>query len=67
MDCAIEIKRKIESIGGSFEIVYSEIENCLSQLSKEHEIENLYSHEETGLEWSYDRDIASTNGAKQGV
>ena len=58
LDCAIEIKRKIESIGGSFEIVHSEIENCLSQLSKEHEIENLYSHEETGLEWSYDRDIA---------
>ena len=50
LDCAIEIKQKIESIGGSFEITYSEVEDYLRELHEEYEIENLYSHEETGVE-----------------
>ena len=58
LDCAIEIKQKIESLGGSFEISHAEIEDSLIQLDEEYQIENLYSHEEPGIEWSYNRDIA---------
>ena len=58
LDCAIEIKQKIESIGGSFEITYSEVEDYLRELHEEYEIENLYSHEETGVEWSFHRDLS---------
>ena len=57
LDCAIELKQKIESLGGSFEISHAEIEDSLIQLDEEYQIENLYSHEETGIEWSYNRDI----------
>ena len=65
LDCAIEIKQKIESIGGSFEITYSEAEDYLRELHEEYEIENLYSHEETGVEWSFHRDLSLQSWCKR--
>lgn len=56
LDCLKELRRSLESIGGRLLFHYGEVVDVLSQLHKNHNITQVYSNEETGLQWSWERD-----------
>jgi deoxyribodipyrimidine photo-lyase len=58
LDCANELDKSLRKIGGSLRIVHSNIIDCLKQIHREHGINSIYSHQETGTTWSYERDRA---------
>ena len=58
LDCANELDKSLRKIGGSLRIVHSNIIDCLKQIHREHGINSIYSHQETGTTWSYGRDRA---------
>ena len=56
LDCATELDKNLETIGGSLHIVYSNVIDCLSKINDEYRINKIFSHQETGTSWSYERD-----------
>ena len=55
--CAAELQSRIRKIGGEMLILHDELINAFEKLKAKYEISNVYSHEEIGTEWSYQRDI----------
>ncbi len=56
LDCIKQLRKSLESIGGKLLFHYGSVLDKLNAIHQEYEIENLFSHEETGLQWSWDRD-----------
>ena len=56
LDCLTELRTSLESIGGSMQFNLGQVTEQLSQLHDEYGIKHLFSNEETGLQWSWDRD-----------
>ena len=55
--CAVELQSRIRKLGGEMLILHDEVINAFENLKAKYEISNVYSHEEIGTEWSYQRDI----------
>ena len=56
LDCLEELRKSLESIGGKLLFNHGNVVEELSRLHQQYEIKNMFSHEETGLQWSWDRD-----------
>ena len=56
LDCLTELRTSLESIGGRLLFHHGEVVEYLSQLNSVHNITGLFCNEETGLEWSWERD-----------
>ncbi|MBT60158.1 MAG: deoxyribodipyrimidine photolyase [Euryarchaeota archaeon] len=56
LDCLRKLQRSLESIGGKLLFHYGRAVDRLEQLHTDYHIDHLYSSEETGLQWSWDRD-----------
>ena len=56
LDCLKQLRKSLESIGGKLLFHYGSVLDKLNAIHQEYEIKNLFSHEETGLQWSWDRD-----------
>ena len=56
LDCLAELRSSLESIGGALQFNFGQVIEQLSDLHETYDIKNLYSNEETGLQWSWDRD-----------
>ena len=55
--CAVELQSRIRKLGGEMLILHDEVINAFEKLKTKYLILNVYSHEEIGTEWSYQRDI----------
>ena len=69
LDCLAELRSSLESIGGALQFNFGQVTEQLSELHETYDIKHLYSNEETGLQWSWDRDKSvdawcSTNGVE---
>ena len=69
LDCLAELRSSLESIGGALQFNFGQVTEQLSNLHETYDIKHLYSNEETGLQWSWDRDKSvaewcSTNGVE---
>ena len=56
LDCANELREEIEALGGSLDIRHEGIITALRDIHSKHPISIIRSHEETGTEWSFERD-----------
>ena len=56
LDCLEELRKSLESIGGKLLFHHGSILDELSRLNQIYGIKNVFSHEETGLQWSWERD-----------
>ena len=61
LDCVRELQKDIESIGGVLLFNYGSIIRKLNEINKMKKIEAIFGNEETGLQWSWDRDKLVTN------
>ena len=61
LDCVRELQKEIESIGGVLLFNYGSIIRKLNEINKMKKIEAIFGNEETGLQWSWDRDKLVTN------
>ena len=52
----IELRRDLEAIGGSLVVRTGDVVTLLDRLHRQAGIDGLWSHEETGNGWTYDRD-----------
>ena len=57
LKCAIKLQNRIRLLGGEMFILHGEVIDIFKEISSKYNISNIYSHEETGTEWSYNRDI----------
>lgn len=55
-DSLEDLRKQLAEIGGALTIRIGEVVDVLSQIHRSHSIETLFSHEETGTLWTYDRD-----------
>ena len=58
LDCLRTLKSDIESIGGVLLFSYGDIIEKIEEIHHTHKIVAIYGNEETGLQWSWDRDKA---------
>ncbi len=56
LDCLKQLRESLESIGGKLLFHYGSVLDKLNAIHHKYKIKNLFSHEETGLQWSWDRD-----------
>ncbi|MGB6036333.1 MAG: deoxyribodipyrimidine photo-lyase, partial [Cryomorphaceae bacterium] len=57
-EALMDLSMQIEQLGGGLKIAFAEAENAFAQLNRKLEIKTVYSHAETGLKTTYERDIA---------
>ncbi len=60
-----DLSKSLERIGGKLAIRVGELPEVFEELSKTHPISALYSHEETGNGFTYDRDRQVAKWVKQ--
>lgn len=58
LDCLRSLSEDITSLGGVMKFNYGNIVEFLQQLNQQYGINSLFSNEETGLMWSWERDKA---------
>ena len=58
VDCLITLNEDLLKIGQPLQVYSGEAVNVLKALSKQYNITNLWSHQETGNAWSFQRDLA---------
>ena len=58
LDCLQVLKSDIESIGGVLLFNYGDVVEKIEEIHQMNRIEAIYGNEETGLQWSWDRDKA---------
>ncbi|MBJ03114.1 MAG: hypothetical protein CMB65_00205, partial [Euryarchaeota archaeon] len=58
LDCLQVLKSDIESIGGVLLFNYGDVVEKIEEIHRMNRIEAIYGNEETGLQWSWDRDKA---------
>lgn len=57
LHCIQELQTQLQSQGIPFIIKQGSAINVFNDLNREYSIKEIFSHEETGLEWSYHRDL----------
>ena len=57
LDCLLELKKQLNSIGGKLVIKVGNVFNVFESLSKTFQIQAIYSHQETWNYWTFQRDI----------
>ena len=68
LDCLRSLKQDIESIGGVLLFNFGDVVDKLREIHHENSISSIYGNQETGLQWSWDRDKSVSNWCKkQGV
>ncbi len=56
LDCLEELRKSLESIGGKLLFHHGSVVDELSRIHQQFDITSVFSHEETGLQWSWERD-----------
>ena len=51
-----DLSQQIEGLGGGFKIAFADAEKVFSELNQNFEIKTIFSHAETGLKATYERD-----------
>ena len=65
IDCALALDKNLRLIGGSLHIIHSNAIEILGKLDRTHGINRIFSHEETGTSWSYQRDMLVKDWCEQ--
>lgn len=52
----LELKAHAQRLGGDVWIMLGEVEHCFSQIHQRFTIKHIFSHQETGNDWTYHRD-----------
>ena len=65
LDCARALSESLETLGAKLLFNFGNVVDKLSQIHQEYEIASLFSHEETGLTWSWERDKSVTKWCKE--
>lgn len=63
-DCLIDLDEQLRGAGGSLTVRVGEVLDVLGQIQNQYGDVALWSHEETGTDWTYQRDIAVSRWAK---
>jgi deoxyribodipyrimidine photo-lyase len=56
-ECAIELDETLRSLGAPLVVRVGNVVEVLAELKRQHRIDALWSHEETGNAWTYRRDL----------
>ena len=56
LDCLRSLAQDIEGLGGVIKFNYGNIIEALEKLHHEYDIDSIIANQETGLQWSWDRD-----------
>ena len=56
LDCLRSLAQDIEGLGGVIKFNYGNIIKALEKLHHEYDIDSIIANQETGLQWSWDRD-----------
>ena len=65
LDCARELEKSLGELGGKLLFNLGNVVEKLSEIHAQYQISSIFSHEETGLNWSWDRDKSVTKWCKQ--
>jgi deoxyribodipyrimidine photo-lyase len=65
LDCARELGKSLGELGGKLLFNFGNVVGKLSEIHAQYEISSIFSHEETGLNWSWNRDKSVTKWCKQ--
>ena len=65
LDCARELGKSLGELGGKLLFNFGNVVEKLSQIHAQYEISSIFSHEETGLDWSWKRDKSVTKWCKE--
>jgi deoxyribodipyrimidine photo-lyase len=57
-EALMDLALQIEQLGGGLKIVFSDAKAAFARLNREFDIKTVFSHAETGLKTTYDRDLA---------
>ena len=60
-ECLSELDEDLQSLGAQLVIKVGNVVEILQNLSQDHDINTIFSHEETGNGWTFKRDIAVQN------
>ena len=64
LDCLSLLKIDLENLGGKLIFNFGSIIGKLEEIHSEFNIKNIFSNEETGLQWSWNRDKAVSKWCK---
>ena len=68
LDCLKGLRRDLSGLGAELTIRVGDAVDILEELRQKHRVTHLFSHEETGNQWTFARDLRVTDWAKgQGV
>ena len=56
-DSLIELRKELKKLGQSLIVRLGSVTDIFNELSKQFNIISIYAHEETGNQWTYDRDL----------
>ena len=56
-DCLVDLNASLTSLGQPLIVKVGEVCNIIGSIQSEYDIRGVYSHEETGNLWTYERDI----------
>ena len=65
LDVAERLDRDLRRRGGALHVVHADAVEALSQLHEHHVLHTVHAHQETGVQWSYDRDKAVASWCKE--
>lgn len=57
-ECAIALDCALQKLGVRLAVRVGRVVDVLADLKQRHDVQALYSHEETGNQWTYERDVA---------
>ena len=60
-DSLIELRKELKKLGQSLIVRIGSVTDILNELSNQFNIISIFSHEETGNQWTYDRDLKVKN------
>ena len=60
-DSLIELRKELKKLGQSLIVRIGSVTDILNELSTQFDIISIFSHEETGNQWTYDRDLNVKN------
>lgn len=64
IDCAKELARSLEKLGGSLHFEFGKPIDILKKINSKYQVSRIHSHQETGNSWSYQRDIDVSDWCK---
>ncbi|RAH16148.1 MAG: deoxyribodipyrimidine photo-lyase [Methanobacteriota archaeon] len=65
LDCLEQLKFELEKLGGKLIFNFGNIVHKLEEINISYGIDTIYSNEETGLKWSWDRDKSVSEWSKK--